>query len=74
MILSVIVKHDRKKYANYYNEVITYLRKNKRQMLAERKYCGISFLGALLIIVMPSIIYFILNVGKDTFVEFFPCL
>ena len=58
MILSVIVKHDRKKYANYYNEVITYLRKNKRQMLAERKYCGISFLGALLIIVMPSIIYF----------------
>ena len=57
MILSVIVKHDRKKYANYYNEVITYLRKNKRQMLAERKYWNF-FLGALLIIVMPSIIYF----------------
>lgn len=58
MILSVIVKHDRKKYANYYDEIITYLRENKRQMLVEHKYCGISFLGALLIIMMPSIIYF----------------
>lgn len=58
MMLSVIVKYDRKEYAIYYDEIITYLKINKKQMLAEHQYCGVSFLGALLIIIMPSSVYF----------------
>ncbi len=58
IMLSTIVQRNRKKYLMYYKEIIDYLKANKRQVLEERKYWGMSLGGVLLVIGMPSCFYF----------------
>lgn len=65
IMLSAIIKHGKRKYVKYYNEIFVCLRMNKKQVLKEHEYWGMSFVGVCLVNIMPSNIYYYYRRWKD---------
>lgn len=65
MMISVMVRNERQNSISYFERSMNYLHQNRKQMIHDRKYWGMSYLGVWLASYMPSIIYFYYRKWKD---------
>lgn len=72
MMLSIMISHSQEDCMPYYKNVMRYLYINRKQIIKDRKYWGISYIGLLFSIYMNSRVYFILKKWKMLFFKHIP--
>lgn len=64
-MLSVIVQSNKKSCEHYYSEIMDFLKKNKKQVLSDKKYFGMKYIGLILLLFIPNSIYYNYRKLKD---------
>lgn len=65
IMLSVMVRNDKADSIPYFKKCMNYLYQNRTQVIRERKYWGMSWLGVFSAVYMPSLVYFHYRKWKD---------